>query len=265
MKKPMFFIIGLVVLFFMSWGCNKHKSPAAVELTPTDPIVDCTPINFPDSNLEAKIREKTGKSIGDICQSDCESMTKLTANGAGITDLTGLEYCVNLTTLYLYSNSISDISELSGLTNLTYLDLSYNSINDISELSGLTNLTRLYLRDNSISDISPISGLTNLTDLSLSYNNISNISELSGLTNLTSLSLYNNSISNISALSGLMNLTYLYLWDNSISDISALVDNCDAGGLGSGDDVYLQTNPLSTQATDVDIPYLESNGVAVYQ
>ncbi len=64
-------------------------------------------------------------------------------------------------------------------------------------------------------------------------------------------------------MSGLTNLTYLDLWQNSISDITALVDNCDAGGLGSGDEVYLQTNPLSTQATDVDIPYLESNGVTV--
>ncbi len=226
MKKSMLFIISLIVLFLMSWGCNKHKSPTAVSgtiISPTatnTPEISCTGvITFPDANLKAAVRDAIGKPTGDIYASDLDGLTSLDASSRNIVDLTGLQCCANLTELRLYRNSISDISALSGLTNLTELELWGNSINDISALSGLTNLTLLWLESNNISDINALSGLTNLTVLSLN--------------------------------------------DNSISDISALRTNCDAGGLGNGDEVGLHSNPLSTQATDVDIPYLESNGVKV--
>ena len=61
-------------------------------------------------------------------------------------------------------------------------------------------------------------------------------------------------------LGGLSHLTNLWLWDNSISDISPLVANT---GLGNGDTVYLQYNPLSYQSIHTHIPALQSRGVTV--
>ncbi len=53
----------------------------------------------------------------------------------------------------------------------------------------------------------------------------------------------------------------LRLSGNQISDIKHLVDNT---GLGSGYDIYLKNNPLSTTSCTVYIPQLENRGVNVY-
>jgi len=34
--------------------------------------------------------------------------------------------------------------------------------------------------------------------------------------------------------------------------------------LGTGDSVYLRNNPLSDQAKNIDIPYLQNKGVTVF-
>ena len=240
-------------------------------------------VNIPDPNLRAAIEAELGKAPGDtITTDDMANLTRLSALPATISDLTGLEAATNLTELYLADNSISDISPLKGLTNLTELyladssisdisplaglnnltelSLGGNSIFDISPLAGLTNLTELYLADNSISDVSPLAGLTNLTELFLANNSISDISPLAGLNNLTRLSLDYNPISDISALSGLINLTWLDLHNNSISDLSPLVANT---GLGQGDAIIVNGNPLNNAAINTHIPALQRRGVRV--
>ena len=219
-------------------------------------------INIPDPNLSAAIATALGKSPSSpIVRGHMMTLTGLLgAQYASISDLTGLEFATNLTSLRLGGNSISDISAVSGLTNLTELRLENNSISDISAVSGLTKLISLYLWGNSISDISAVSDLTNLRWLNLSDNSISDISAVSGLTKLTSLDLGYNSISDISAVSGLTNLTSLFLRYNSISDISSLVANT---GLGSGDTVDVENNPLSYQSINTHIPTLQSRGVDV--
>ena len=80
------------------------------------------------------------------------------------------------------------------------------------------------------------------------------------MTNLEGLWLYNNSISDISALSGLTNLERLYLYNNSVSDLSPLVVNT---GLGTGDVVDVQNNPLSAMSINTHIPTLQSRGIDV--
>jgi Leucine-rich repeat (LRR) protein/outer membrane protein assembly factor BamB len=179
------------------------------------------PVYFPDPNLEAAIREELG-IVGQITDKDLAGLVVFSAWGEDITNLTGIQYCINLRDLGLWSNQISDISPLSGLINLQYLDLEENQISDIKALSALTNLGALYLDGNQITDISPLSGLTNLQELGLGSNQVSDISPLGGLTNLQKLGLCENQISDISPLSGLTNLQVLYLWGNQISDISPL-------------------------------------------
>ena len=141
-------------------------------------LVACGPkeITFPDSNLEAAIRDAIDKPEGAILASDCEGLTSLDASERYITDLSGLEYCTNLTELQLWNNQISDISPLASLTNLTILELRFNQISDISPLASLTNLTTLDLWNNQISDISPLASLNNLTELNLRLNPLNEVS-----------------------------------------------------------------------------------------
>ena len=178
-------------------------------------------IDLPDPNLRAAVEKALGKASGaTITTADMATLTRLDANEAGISDLTGLEHVINLTDLHLWRNSVSDLSPLAGLTNLTGLYLGINSASDLSPLTRLTNLESLFLDRNGISDLSPLAGLTNLTRLALGNNTISDISVLAGLTNLTWLRLGGNSISDISPVKGLTNLTWLHLQSNRISDIS---------------------------------------------
>jgi len=239
-------------------------------------------VAFPDPNLEAVIREAIEKPTGPIYESDLEGLTSLSATYKDIADLTGLEYCINLTWLDLRNNRISDISALAGLTSLTYLNLDYNSISDVSHLANLTELKWLYLSRNMISDISPLGNLTgllflyihtnqisvlpplpnltSLTRLIIFSNQIEDISHLADLTKLTWLYVNNNDLSDISSLTGLTRLIRVQLSHNSISDIEPLVDNT---GLGEGDTVWLEGNPLSAEADD-HIDDLRARGVTVY-
>jgi len=237
---------------------------------------------FSDFRIEMAVREAIGKQKGQILESDLEGLTKLNADGRGVTDLSGIEYCINLQKLYLGSNQLKDISLLSNLTKLQELTLTNGGIRHISPLSNLTKLQRLRLGSNLISDITPLNKLINLQELYLWYNQISNIRPLRHLTNLQRLGLESNKIKDISSLGSLANLQELTLTDNWIIDISflsnltklkrvylaknqirnisPLVNNT---GIGEGDEVDLKGNPLNDEAYEVHIPALQKRGVKV--
>ena len=240
-------------------------------------------VDIPDSNLRAAIEKALNKPSGAaITVAEIETLNRLDARNANISDLTGLDSAVNLTNLNLASNMVSDIARLDSLTNLADLNLANNMVSDISPVASLTNLTNLNLAKNAISDITAVSGLTNLTALAIDSNTIEDISPVSGLTNLTALDfqsnkisnilpvtsltnliflvLQNNKISDISPVEGLTNLTLLFLGDNTISDVSPLVANT---GLGSGDRIDVHGNALNYASIHTHVPTLEGRGVEV--
>ena len=208
-------------------------------VSPSDGGDDEEIVSIPDMNLRAVVEDSLGKASGEtVTRTEMATLTRFAAVNANISDLTGLEFATNLTELLLVNNSISDLSPLSGLINLQRLAFVNNSISDLTPLSNLTNLQGLFLENNSISDLTPLSNLTNLEWLDLE----------------------NNSIVDISPLSNLTNLQRLYLDNNSISDLTPLVANT---GLGSGDQVDVRNNPLSTTSINTHIPALQDRGVRV--
>jgi hypothetical protein len=136
------------------------------------------PVYFPDEVLEAAIREAIIKPSGDIMFSDLQELTNLQSEANGITDLEGLQYCLNLINLELDFNQFNDLSPIAGLINLDVLTLGLNQLNDISLLAGLVNLSEITLYQNQLSDISPLAGLVNLSEIGLSVNQITDISPL---------------------------------------------------------------------------------------
>lgn len=154
--------LSLLVLVAMSVGCGGPKSI------------------FPDKNLEAAVRDALGKLAGEeITVAELANLTTLSAESSDITDLSGIEYCIDLNELDLFNNKISDISPLSSLTNLTVLKINMNRISDISALSSLTNLSWLNLNDNLINNISPLvenSGFSEGDTVYLSKNPLSTTS-----------------------------------------------------------------------------------------
>ena len=221
-----------------------------------------TKIAFPDPNFEAAVRSALAKPRGRLTSTDMESLTSLTVFHGGITNLSGLEWAINLTGLYLPGNSISDLSPLAGLSTLTDLNLGDNLITEGSALLGLTNLaglwlygnpigsltgltnmnglTSLTLYNNGLADIAPLARLTNLSYLELRWNPLTNAEPvLAGLTNLTTLHLGGTSISNVSFLQNLTRLNFLNLDHNGISDLSPLTVLPNLNGLD------LSYNPLT--------------------
>ena len=221
-----------------------------------------TAVDIPDSNLRAKIETALGKASGDpISAAEMATLTSLSAQDAGISNLTGLETATNLTTLLLGNNSISNISAIAGLTKLTELQLWDNTISNISAVAGLTQLTRLYLWGNIITDISHISGLTNLTHLRLGENSVSNISAVAGLTKLTHLNLKENSVSNISAVAGLTDLTELVIGNNTISDIALVANLTKLVWLDMPNNTISDITPVTGLTNLIEL-YFEENSVS---
>ncbi|MCA1031425.1 leucine-rich repeat domain-containing protein [Bacillus timonensis] len=159
---------------------------------------------IPDANLKEAIRLQLRLSDREILTSDMERLEYFGAAGMNITDLTGLEYAVNLSDLSLFDNQISDLTAIQHLTNLWYLDLENNHISDISALAGLTNLETLWLDRNPLSDISILGNLVNLRTLYLHETLITDISVLEELMNLEYVSLSNISTLDLSEGSAAM-------------------------------------------------------------
>ena len=217
-------------------------------------------VAIPDASLRAVIADSLGKASGaPITQAEMATLTRLDASNANISDLTGLEFAINLTELVLGGNEgslwkvninelfsnpslyltyiieqwinfsfissvnrISDVTPLSNLTRLRFLDLSHNSIANLTPLSNLTRLRFLGLSGNGIANMSALSGLTNLEVLILSGNSIANVTSISNLTNLRWLTLDDNNISDMIPISNLTRLVVLQLDDNSISNVTPI-------------------------------------------
>lgn len=137
----------------------------------------------------------------------------LNVRGAGIGELTGLEYAVNLQALDLAQNPVRDPWTLGLLPRLTVLNLD-GAASDLASLVGLIHLERLSLRNNRLTDISALAGLVNLRHLSLRDNAVSDAWPLAGLAQLEILDLRGNSLRSRAPLSGLYNLRHLDLSHN---------------------------------------------------
>ena len=128
-------------------------------------------------------------------------------------------------------------------------------------MANLSSLELLWLNDNAISDLEPLSGLNGLLELDLGYNNITDLSPLADLTSLELLWLNDNAISDLEPLSGLTALVELDLAGNDVTGMAALVAN---SGIGAGDDVYLEDNPINCFGQGGNVRELEDRGVNVY-
>ena len=199
-KQKIYTILAIIVLTLTILCADTYAQPSSEQIASA--IED--PVHIPDPNLRSAIHDALGLDSPIITQADMLRLEILPAERQGITDLTGIEYALNLKGLALQGNNITNLAPLATLTTLEHLFLSgNNSLTDISPLSSLTGLKRLALDFNRISDIRPLAGLTALTHLGLAHNSISDVNPLAGLYNLEFLYIQSNSITDHSPLDGL--------------------------------------------------------------
>jgi len=215
-------------------------------------------INFPDANLKAKLLEATDNNNiafnidntnivavdtnddGEIDTNEALQIGKLQIANSNISDLTGLEYFLNLKEIYAPLNNIFSFN-LTSL-NITKLDLWNNPLLSSLNVSSFPNLTRLFINNTLISSINvssnpnlsilgivgtPISSivLQNNTLLSLFYcSNNSNLASIN-IKN-TSLLDYNNSFMQQDCWRNCPNLNYICADSNEIPVLQSFLGNC---------------------------------------
>jgi len=221
-----------------------------VPLATTFPVAASSNLDdiIPDDNLRAAIRDKLNQPYGDLFSTDLQSITTMDVSDRGISDITGLEFCINLGRIDLSNNSIGSLDTLALMHD---------------PLTG-TKLREVNLANNLITDITPLQALNQIEILNLSGNRIQDIAAFyreAGSHRVRILNLSGNQISDLSPLSRLSEISILILSDNLISDISPLTE---INGLAIGDSVDLYGNPLSETSINEIIPALRSKWVNVY-
>lgn len=165
-------------------GCgDSQQAPTKVEAPPDIPQFEA-PIVFADSLLARAVWTALGKPARPVQAEDLLGLTRLSARGLGIGDLTGIEQLSELTVLDAAHNDITDLTPLSSLRQLIYLDLENNRIVDVSPVRSLPELQFLGLSFNQVVDISPVRFLTKLRSVSLAANPLSEASRTTLLATL---------------------------------------------------------------------------------
>ena len=191
-------------------------------------IVSCLPlfaqvIHIPDPGLRSEIQRRLNLPDGQpLTREAIHQLTYLDADDLGITNLSGLEYAINLEGLELSGNALTDISPIAFLSQLRRLILVGNNIEDVTPLANLRRLRELNLRGNPLSNLRPLANLTKLEYLDLGWCRIEDVRPLANLINLKSLQLNDNRIVDPSPLKNLVELTELEIQTNYILDHSAL-------------------------------------------
>ena len=116
-KRLWVLLIAVVIVAMAGFACT----PIGYIQDPGARIVE-----FPDTRLKWEINSALHKWRGEpITVAELAEIHSLKASDR-ITDLTGIEFLLNLTHLDLGNNRIRDITPLSSLTKLERLDLSHN-------------------------------------------------------------------------------------------------------------------------------------------
>ncbi|MCY3814649.1 MAG: fibronectin type III domain-containing protein [Gammaproteobacteria bacterium] len=116
------------------------------------------PVQFADASLRALVGETLGDAAGDgFSSSELATLTgALNARGAGVRNLDGLEFAVNLTGLNLSRNGhLDDLRQLSSLVSLADVDLERTGVSELTPLlanSGFGPGDRLFLGGSVLSD-----------------------------------------------------------------------------------------------------------------
>lgn len=166
-------------------------------------------VTISDSELNNVVRALLGiESENDVTTLYMTGLDTLNISGIpAISDLTGMEYAVNVKYLRFGETSVTDISPIGELENVEYLRFNDTDITDISPISGYTSLT--YVNANTvpgITDISPLAGNEGLQVAILRNVPFGNegMATIRELTSLYRINMRNTGVTDITVLGELM-------------------------------------------------------------
>ena len=154
-------------------------------------------VNIPDANFKAALVGNGAINTNmdtEISFNEAATYTGgIDVSGLSITDLTGIEYFVNITELKASNNSLTT-ADLSNNTQLVTIWIRDNNLGTIN-LSNIANLDQLFLNGNELAAID-LSDNTLIDELALHDNNLTTI-DLSATVVLTEISISDNHLTTI--------------------------------------------------------------------
>ncbi|WP_037319787.1 leucine-rich repeat domain-containing protein [Salegentibacter sp. Hel_I_6] len=176
-----------------------------------DDVAQEEEVAIPDPLLSAAIKSELGLDENDdINAEDMLDLKELDVSGlafAELSDLTGLEYAINLTYLRFGETAVTDLDPISDLENIEYLRFNNTAITDVSALSNYTSLT--YFNANTVTgltDISPLAGITGLQEIILREVPFGNegMETIRNFTSLYRINMRDTGVTDLSVLGELM-------------------------------------------------------------
>lgn len=199
--------IALFIMIASFSACSSDDDQAG------DTIIDdvVEGINFPDAILEREVKLVLGLGDDDeITEENILALEELnieSLDALEMTDLTGLEFAVNLNYLRFGETGVTDLSPIANLTNIEYLRFNDTGVTDLSPLSNYTTLTYFNINSTSgITDISPLAGNTGLQELILRGVPFGNegMATLANFTSLYRINMRGTGVTDLSVLGELM-------------------------------------------------------------
>lgn len=244
---------------------NEDTCESAVTVVAYEPPCDdARTLVFPDAALEAAVRSAIGKPFGPLQVGDvlCVGFTTLEAPGAGIADLTGLEYCRDLEVIDLTGNAVAGTTPVAALPHVRVLRLNQNNIVDIAPLATLTTLEELRLKGNALATLPDMSGLLSLRVASLGNNALTDLTPLQDLPAIEELGLVENAFGDgLQPLATLLTLRTLWLDRNDVGDLGPLSGLSQLEVLHAEGCLLTELFPLAA-LTSLQALYLQDNEIA---
>lgn len=166
-----------------------------------------------------------------------------------------------LTNLSVALRGVTTLAGLADLNDLVWFDLGGNELTSLAELAACPDIQVLRVDGNQLISVAGIESLTSLLLLDVSHNQLADLSPVAALAQIEVLYADENVLTSVDFAAGLLNLRILDLSGNQITSIAPLLANAQAGGLGTGDEVYLGGNPLADEG---EVATLRGYGVTVH-
>lgn len=177
----------------LTFSCYSKKIPELFlseyyEQEVTIPDSKKTPVSVPDKYLQAGLNDALNtekinyisnrKSTAPLFKEDLEQLSgNLNLNNRNISNLKGIENCINVTSLNLDNNNISNVGLLRENRSIKHISLNNNKLTNIDSLFSLSKLQEIKVNDNKIQSLKGISNLKSLEWLFIENNCIEDFSE----------------------------------------------------------------------------------------
>ncbi len=243
----------ILLLFIVGCGCGNGNGE---EVTEEEPAIDRNEeviVVFEDEILEELIREELEKPEGDITSFDMLDLYFFTINDAGVENLTGLEYALELREFSIQRETVDSLLPLKNLSQLERLSIRYCEIINLPiEFSEEVNLNHVSIVGTIIEDVTFLRYMTNVDHLTMTDAGIEEIAALENLVNVQQLNLRGNDIEDISALANMQSLEVFNIQGNNVQSIDVLSE------LKALDDLVLSYNPIYNLKPLENLPSLST-------